>query len=127
MKLSPGQLKEFDEQGYLFFPNCFSEEEIALLRDDAEAILAELRQFAEAGVDWISVGALTHSAPVLDIGLDADVLRRRGGLRVLGGGRPQRAGQRDRVFLVSKVEANQVSGDGIARACAARSYGNKRT
>jgi len=29
------------------------------------------------------------------------------------------AGQRDRVFLVSKVEGNQVSGDGIARACAA--------
>ena len=39
MKLSPAQLKDFDEQGYLFFPNCFSEEEIALLRDDAEAIL----------------------------------------------------------------------------------------
>src|ERR1700739_4302234 len=29
------------------------------------------------------------------------------------------AGQRERVFLVSKVEAEQVSGDGIARACAA--------
>src|ERR1039458_3514539 len=29
------------------------------------------------------------------------------------------AGQRDRVFLVSKVEGSQVSGDGIARACAA--------
>ena len=28
-------------------------------------------------------------------------------------------GQRDRVFLVSKVEGDQVSGDGIARACAA--------
>ena len=28
-------------------------------------------------------------------------------------------GQRDRIFLVSKVEANQVSGDGIARACEA--------
>jgi diketogulonate reductase-like aldo/keto reductase len=26
-------------------------------------------------------------------------------------------GQRDRIFLVSKVESNQVSGDGIARAC----------
>ena len=39
MNLSPQQLKDFDEQGYLFFPNCFSEEEIALLRDDAEAIL----------------------------------------------------------------------------------------
>ena len=33
MKLSPGQLKEFDEQGYLFFPNCFSEEEIAMCRE----------------------------------------------------------------------------------------------
>jgi diketogulonate reductase-like aldo/keto reductase len=29
------------------------------------------------------------------------------------------ADQRDRIFLVSKVEGNQVSGDGIARACAA--------
>ena len=29
------------------------------------------------------------------------------------------AGQRDRVFLVSKVEANEVSGDGMARACLA--------
>jgi diketogulonate reductase-like aldo/keto reductase len=29
------------------------------------------------------------------------------------------ADQRDRLFLVSKVEANEVSGDGIARACAA--------
>jgi diketogulonate reductase-like aldo/keto reductase len=28
------------------------------------------------------------------------------------------AGQRERIFLVSKVEGNQVSGDGIARACA---------
>ena len=31
MKLSAEQLKAFDEQGYVFFPNCFSEEEIALL------------------------------------------------------------------------------------------------
>jgi diketogulonate reductase-like aldo/keto reductase len=29
------------------------------------------------------------------------------------------SGQRDRVFLVSKVEAHEVSGDGIARACEA--------
>ena len=28
------------------------------------------------------------------------------------------AGQRDKIFLVSKVEADEVSGDGIARACA---------
>jgi diketogulonate reductase-like aldo/keto reductase len=29
------------------------------------------------------------------------------------------AGERDRIFLVTKVEANEVAGDGIARACAA--------
>jgi nicotinate-nucleotide pyrophosphorylase (carboxylating) len=34
--------------------------------------LASVRAIAETGVDVISVGALTHSAPVLDIGLDAD-------------------------------------------------------
>ena len=32
--------------------------------------LANLGDFADAGADFISVGALTHSAPVLDIGLD---------------------------------------------------------
>ena len=34
--------------------------------------LTTVRAIAETGVDVISVGALTHSAPVLDIGLDAD-------------------------------------------------------
>src|SRR4029078_1248223 len=29
--------------------------------------LSNVRKFAEAGVDWISVGALTHSAPSVDI------------------------------------------------------------
>jgi len=33
--------------------------------------LASVRAIAETGVDYISVGALTHSAPILDIGLDA--------------------------------------------------------
>src|SRR5580692_11101053 len=32
---------------------------------------------------------------------------------------PVIAGQRERIFLVTKVERNQVAGDGIARACAA--------
>jgi nicotinate-nucleotide pyrophosphorylase (carboxylating) len=30
----------------------------------------KVRAIAETGVDWISVGALTHSAPALDLGLD---------------------------------------------------------
>jgi nicotinate-nucleotide pyrophosphorylase (carboxylating) len=32
--------------------------------------LSTIREIAETGVDWISVGALTHSAPALDFGLD---------------------------------------------------------
>jgi len=32
--------------------------------------LDRAREVAETGVDYISVGALTHSAPALDIGLD---------------------------------------------------------
>lgn len=36
--------------------------------------LATLREIAETGVDFISVGALTHSAPALDIGLDFESL-----------------------------------------------------
>jgi nicotinate-nucleotide pyrophosphorylase (carboxylating) len=32
--------------------------------------LATLRAYALAGADLISVGALTHSAPAVDIGLD---------------------------------------------------------
>src|SRR5882672_10169136 len=39
MRLTPEQIKAFDEQGYVFFPNCFSEEEIALLRPEADNIL----------------------------------------------------------------------------------------
>ena len=36
--------------------------------------LETLREIAETGVDFISVGALTHSAPALDIGLDFETL-----------------------------------------------------
>jgi nicotinate-nucleotide pyrophosphorylase (carboxylating) len=32
--------------------------------------LDTVRAIAETGVDTISVGALTHSAPALDLGLD---------------------------------------------------------
>jgi len=31
-----------------------------------------VRQIAETGVNWISIGALTHSAPALNLGLDFD-------------------------------------------------------
>lgn len=35
--------------------------------------LETVRAIAESGVDYISVGALTHSAPALDLGLDIDI------------------------------------------------------
>ena len=41
--------------------------------------LEEARAVAETGVDFVSVGALTHSSPALDLGLD-----------LLGGGLPGR-------------------------------------
>lgn len=43
----------------------------AVLEASGGVNLATVRAIAGAGVDLISVGALTHSAPVLDIGLDA--------------------------------------------------------
>jgi L-proline 4-hydroxylase len=43
MQLTAQQLKEFDEQGFLFLPNCFSEEEIGALRAEAEKIYRQDR------------------------------------------------------------------------------------
>jgi nicotinate-nucleotide pyrophosphorylase (carboxylating) len=34
--------------------------------------LPNVREFAEAGVDWISVGALTHSAPAVDLSFEIE-------------------------------------------------------
>jgi hypothetical protein len=44
MKLNAQQLAAFDELGYVFLPNCFSEEEIGLMRAEGEAILKSDRQ-----------------------------------------------------------------------------------
>lgn len=46
----------------------------ALLEASGGVTLATVRAIAETGVDLISVGALTHSAPSLDISLDFDVI-----------------------------------------------------
>ncbi|MFN0069406.1 MAG: carboxylating nicotinate-nucleotide diphosphorylase [Limisphaerales bacterium] len=42
----------------------------ALLEASGGVSLASVRGIAETGVDFISVGALTHSAPAADLGLD---------------------------------------------------------
>ncbi|MFE3634522.1 carboxylating nicotinate-nucleotide diphosphorylase [Streptomyces sp. NPDC059168] len=42
----------------------------ALLEASGRLTLATARAYAETGVDFLAVGALTHSSPILDIGLD---------------------------------------------------------
>jgi nicotinate-nucleotide pyrophosphorylase (carboxylating) len=44
----------------------------AILEASGGVNLTSVRKFAETGVDWISVGALTHSAPSMDLALDFD-------------------------------------------------------
>jgi nicotinate-nucleotide pyrophosphorylase (carboxylating) len=43
-----------------------------LLEASGGITLSNVRQYAEAGVDWISVGALTHSAPAADLSLEIE-------------------------------------------------------
>ncbi|GAA3051858.1 carboxylating nicotinate-nucleotide diphosphorylase [Streptomyces olivoverticillatus] len=40
------------------------------LESSGRLTLANARAYAETGVDYLAVGALTHSSPILDIGLD---------------------------------------------------------
>ncbi|TJZ42747.1 carboxylating nicotinate-nucleotide diphosphorylase [Streptomyces piniterrae] len=42
----------------------------ALLESSGRLTLANARAYADTGVDFLAVGALTHSSPILDIGLD---------------------------------------------------------
>jgi nicotinate-nucleotide pyrophosphorylase (carboxylating) len=43
-----------------------------LLEASGGITLENVRHFAEAGVDWISIGALTHSAPAADLSLEIE-------------------------------------------------------
>ncbi|WP_326810982.1 carboxylating nicotinate-nucleotide diphosphorylase [Streptomyces scopuliridis] len=42
----------------------------AVLESSGRLVLGNARAYAETGVDFLAVGALTHSSPILDIGLD---------------------------------------------------------
>jgi nicotinate-nucleotide pyrophosphorylase (carboxylating) len=42
----------------------------AIVEASGGVTLSTVREIAESGVDWISVGALTHSARAMDLGLD---------------------------------------------------------
>ena len=44
----------------------------AILEASGGVNLSNVKRIAETGVDWISVGAITHSAPSMDLALDFD-------------------------------------------------------
>jgi L-proline 4-hydroxylase len=44
MRLTSQQITQFEEQGFLSLPGCFSDEEVAVLRSEAEKIYATERQ-----------------------------------------------------------------------------------
>jgi nicotinate-nucleotide pyrophosphorylase (carboxylating) len=46
-----------------------------LLESSGGLALANARAYAETGVDYLAVGALTHSVTALDLGLDLGELR----------------------------------------------------
>jgi nicotinate-nucleotide pyrophosphorylase (carboxylating) len=46
-----------------------------LLEASGGLTLANAKDVAATGVDFISVGALTHSSPILDIGLDVQTVQ----------------------------------------------------
>ncbi|HUO88037.1 MAG TPA: phytanoyl-CoA dioxygenase family protein [Rhizomicrobium sp.] len=44
MKLTPAQIAQFEDEGYLFIPNLFSTEEMALLQGELPGIFAQVRE-----------------------------------------------------------------------------------
>ncbi len=44
MQLNQAQLKQFDEEGYLFLPSLFRPQEVAILKGEVPALFAERRQ-----------------------------------------------------------------------------------
>ena len=78
MLLSPEQLKTFDEQGYVFMPGCFSEEEIEVLRGEALAIYATTREEVwreKSGAPRTAFAAHTYNEAFAILGRDARLVR----------------------------------------------------
>ncbi len=74
MLLSPEQLKMFDEEGYVFMPGCFSEEEIEVLRGEALAIYSTTREEVwreKSGAPRTAFAAHTYNEAFAILGRDA--------------------------------------------------------
>ena len=64
MQLTPTQLKDFDENGYIVIENCFSDAEMAVLRAEAEGIYKTKRKevwFEKNGAPRTAFAAHTYN------------------------------------------------------------------
>lgn len=71
MKLNDDQLRQFEDEGYLFLPECFSRDEAAVLLTEAQAIYATQREEVwreESGVARTAFAAHTYSEPFRRLG-----------------------------------------------------------
>ncbi|MGO1119718.1 phytanoyl-CoA dioxygenase family protein [Rhodovibrionaceae bacterium A322] len=71
MKLTAEELKQFDEEGYLFFPDRFSPEEAALLKEEADEIYKLDRKEVwreSSGVARTAFAAHQYSEPFSRLG-----------------------------------------------------------
>ena len=71
MKLTQAELKQFDEEGYLFFPGKFSSEEARFLRQAADEVYAMDRQEVwreSSGVARTAFAAHTYNEPFRRLG-----------------------------------------------------------
>jgi ectoine hydroxylase len=77
MQLTDAQLREFDDLGYVFMPGAFSEEEVALLRREAEGIYRTDRQEVwreKSGAPRTAFAAHTYNAAFGLLGRDARLI-----------------------------------------------------
>jgi nicotinate-nucleotide pyrophosphorylase (carboxylating) len=70
--MSPEQVRQAVEQVRLTKNTRLDPTHKILIEASGGITLANVRQFAETGVDWISVGALTHSAPAVDLSFEIE-------------------------------------------------------
>ena len=68
MKLSPENINQFNEEGYLFFPELFSKKEIAKLQNEVPKILARtgpeiIREKMDNKVARLAFGVHSYSDP----------------------------------------------------------------
>jgi len=70
--MNPEQVRQAVEQARLAKNTRLDPAHKILIEASGGITLANVRQFAETGVDWISVGALTHSAPAVDLSFEIE-------------------------------------------------------